>query len=84
MCADENTISQLCPLTFPVSYDTTSTPYKMKGLTAMDSRAWFCDAKFGMMVHWGLYSILAGEWQGRRMGEIGEWAQSYFRIPNSE
>ena len=45
---------------------------------------WFKQAKFGMMVHWGLYSLPAGEWNGRRMDTIGEWTQSYFRIPNEE
>lgn len=51
----------------------------------MDSKQWFRDAKFGMMIHWGLYSLLAGEWKGRRMnGYIGEWAQQYFRIPLKE
>ena len=49
-----------------------------------DSRKWFREAKFGMMIHFGLYSLLAGEWKGRRMPYIGEWAQSYFRIPNAE
>ncbi len=37
-----------------------------------------------MMVHFGLYSLLGGEWNGQRMPFIGEWAQSYFRIPNQE
>ncbi len=37
-----------------------------------------------MMVHFGLYSIPAGEWKGQRMSEIAEWIQSYFRIPNKE
>jgi len=50
----------------------------------MTSRDWFKQAKFGMMVHWGLYSLPAGEWKGRRMPFVGEWAQSYFRIPNAE
>ncbi len=45
---------------------------------------WFKQAKFGMMIHFGLYSLPAGEWKGRRMPHIGEWAQSYFRIPNKE
>ena len=49
----------------------------------MDSREWFGSAKFGMMIHWGLYCLPAGEWNGVRMPFIGEWAQSYFRIPNS-
>jgi Alpha-L-fucosidase len=48
----------------------------------MDSKNWFKTAKFGMMIHWGLYSLPAGEWNGKRMPFIGEWAQSYFRIPN--
>ena len=36
------------------------------------------------MIHWGLYALPAGEWKGRRMEDIGEWAQEYFRIPNAE
>ncbi len=51
----------------------------------MDSKQWFRDAKFGMMIHWGLYSLLGGEWKGRRMDNyIAEWAQQYFRIPLAE
>lgn len=50
----------------------------------MDSKAWFRQAKFGMMIHWGLYSLPAGEWKGQRMPFIGEWAQSYFRIRNED
>jgi alpha-L-fucosidase len=48
----------------------------------MKSTEWFKDAKFGIMIHWGLYSLPAGEWNGKRMPMIGEWLQSYFRIPN--
>ncbi len=48
------------------------------------NKAWFAEAGFGMMVHFGLYSLLGGEWKGQRMPHIGEWAQSYFRIPNRE
>lgn len=50
----------------------------------MTSREWFTEAKFGMMIHWGLYSLPAGEWKGRRMPYIGEWAMEYFRIPFAE
>lgn len=50
------------------------------------AKKWFREAQYGMMVHWGLYSLLAGEWKGQRMGQkyIGEWIQQYFRIPNAE
>lgn len=50
----------------------------------MQSREWFKQAKFGMFIHWGLFSLPAGEWKGRRTPEISEWTQSYFRIPNQE
>lgn len=50
----------------------------------MTNKEWFKQAKFGMMIHWGLYSLPAGEWKGERMPYIGEWVQSYFRIPNAE
>ena len=36
------------------------------------------------MIHWGLYSILGGEWQGKRMDYIGEWIMSKYEIPNKE
>ena len=35
--------------------------------------AWFREAKFGMFIHWGLYAIPAGQWQGRDYPWIGEW-----------
>ena len=50
----------------------------------MDNREWFKEAKFGMMIHFGLYSIPAGEWKGQRTNQIGEWLQAYYRIPNAE
>ena len=50
----------------------------------MDMRNWFKEAGYGMMVHWGLYSLLAGEYRGRPVRDYAEWAQSYFRIPNAE
>ena len=50
----------------------------------MDKFEWFRSAKFGMMIHWGLYCLPAGEWKGRRCEFIGEWIQSRFRIPNAE
>ncbi|MCR4578289.1 MAG: alpha-L-fucosidase [Clostridiales bacterium] len=45
---------------------------------------WFKEAKYGMMVHWGLYSLLGGEYKGQKVRSYAEWAQSYFRIPNAE
>src|SRR3984893_15592119 len=41
--------------------------------------AWFRDAKYGLFIHWGLYSIPAGEWKGKRSLGLGEWIM--FRTP---
>jgi alpha-L-fucosidase len=38
---------------------------------------WFREAKFGMFIHWGPYSVLGGEWRGKQMpipgGELGQY-----------
>lgn len=43
--------------------------------------AWWREAKFGMFIHWGLYSLPAGEWKGRSYPGIGEWIMYKARIP---
>ena len=50
----------------------------------INNQKWFKEAGYGMMVHWGLYSILAGEWKGKYTPTYGEWVQSYFGIKNAE
>ena len=46
-------------------------------------KTWF-KGKNGMMIHWGLYSLLGGEYRGAYSAHYAEWIQSYFRIPNAE
>jgi alpha-L-fucosidase len=43
--------------------------------------AWWRDARFGMFIHWGVYSVPAGTYQGKRIGEIGEWIMHNAKIP---
>ncbi|VGO14499.1 hypothetical protein PDESU_03061 [Pontiella desulfatans] len=44
--------------------------------------AWWREARFGMFVHWGLYSIPAGEWNGKVWKKGGlEWIQKRAAIP---
>jgi alpha-L-fucosidase len=45
---------------------------------------WFHQAKYGLFIHWGLYAIPAGEWQGRRIPGLGEWIMNRARIPVRE
>jgi alpha-L-fucosidase len=44
-----------------------------------DRMKWFREARLGMFIHWGLYSIPAGEW-GDRKGD-GEWIRTTAQIP---
>jgi alpha-L-fucosidase len=46
--------------------------------------AWWREAKFGMFIHWGVYSVPAGTWNGRQIPGIGEWIMHKGRIPVSE
>jgi len=46
--------------------------------------AWWRYAKFGMFIHWGLYAIPAGVWNGVCVPGIGEWIQQRARIPVRE
>ena len=47
---------------------------------ADDARmAWWRAARFGMFIHWGLYSIPAGEWQGQT--RHAEWIRTTAQIP---
>jgi alpha-L-fucosidase len=45
---------------------------------------WFRDAKYGMFIHWGLYAIPAGEWNGQRSLGLGEWIMNRSRVPVTE
>jgi alpha-L-fucosidase len=44
--------------------------------------AWWREARFGMFVHWGLYSGLAGTWDGKPVGTRGgmEWIQERVKV----
>ncbi len=46
--------------------------------------AWWREARFGMFIHWGLYSLPAGEWKGKYYDGIGEWIMYKGRIPIGE
>jgi len=60
-------------------------PEKQKALK------WFKEARFGMFIHWGLYSGAAGEWKGTRIKKspipgpkVAEWLMFKFQISRDE
>jgi len=50
---------------------------------SVDKMDWWKDAKFGMFIHWGLYSVPAGNWNDQKtnVGDGAEWIQSLLKIP---
>jgi len=51
----------------------------------MASTKWFSEARFGMFIHWGLYSNPAGVWKGARIKHpYSEWLQASEQIPRVE
>ena len=45
---------------------------------------WWREARFGMFVHWGLYAVPAGEWNGKEIPGISEWIMLRAKIPVAE
>lgn len=42
---------------------------------------WWRDARFGAFIHWGVYSDLAGEWQGKPTSGYAEHIMRKWKIP---
>jgi alpha-L-fucosidase len=42
---------------------------------------WWREAKFGMFIHWGVYSVPAGVYDGKPINGIGEWIMNRGKIP---
>jgi len=50
--------------------------------TQHDARMkWWREARFGMFVHWGVYSVPAGSYNDQQYERIGEWIMHTAKIP---
>ena len=45
---------------------------------------WWREARFGMFIHWGVYSVPAGTYHGQKVPGIGEWIMHNAKIPVAE
>jgi alpha-L-fucosidase len=45
---------------------------------------WWRGARFGMFIHWGVYSVPAGDYRGRVVDGASEWIMNNAPIPVSE
>ncbi|MEO7412033.1 MAG: alpha-L-fucosidase [Opitutaceae bacterium] len=43
---------------------------------------WFREARLGLFIHWGVYAVPAGSWQGKPVG--AEWIMNQGKIPVAE
>ena len=46
--------------------------------------AWWREAKFGMFIHWGVYSVPGGFYHDKPVAGIGEWIMNKGKIPMAE
>lgn len=57
-------------------------PYQNETTTQKDARMqWWREARFGMFIHWGVYSVPAGTYDGKQIPGIGEWIMNRGKIP---
>ena len=48
-----------------------------------DKMDWWKEAKFGLFIHWGVYSVPAGVYDGKDIEGIGEWIMNRGKIPTA-
>jgi len=46
--------------------------------------AWWQQARFGMFIHWGVYSLPGGEWKGKKVEGYAEHLMRKEKIPRAE
>lgn len=57
-------------------------PYANETKEQRDQRMkWWREAKFGMFIHWGVYAVPAGTYEGKQIKGIGEWIMLNGKIP---
>lgn len=65
--------------------DSPAAAWWRESMQTRDQRlAWWREARFGMFVHWGVYSGLGNEYEGRKGGGYAEHIQRVLKIPIPE
>ena len=49
-----------------------------------DAMRKFRDNRLGAFIHWGLYAIPGGEWDGKVYRGAAEWLKSWAKVPSAE
>lgn len=82
---DEQGMAILEKLQLPQDKEAVSEAYATwwtKSQENLDQRMeWYADAKFGCFIHWGVYSVPAGIWEGEKVGGYTEHLMRKAQIP---
>ena len=57
---------------------------KSEEITDEQRMEWWSDARFGMFIHWGIYSVPAGTYKGEVQRNSAEWIMNRGQIPIAE
>jgi alpha-L-fucosidase len=61
--------------------DTTNTKSRVHAKVESSRTAWWEKARFGMFIHWGVYTIPSGVYNGKDYPGLGEWIMHDAKIP---
>jgi alpha-L-fucosidase len=69
-------------IAFAINAPTSPDPYANETPEQRDERlAWFNDARFGMFIHWGVYSVPAGKYKGQEIPSDSCFITEKTRMP---
>jgi alpha-L-fucosidase len=54
---------------------------KQHAVVETSRMAWWSKARFGMFIHWGVYSVPAGVYNDKKIPGLGEWIMHDAKIP---
>lgn len=57
------------------------TLFAQGALTRDQRMQWWREARFGMFIHWGVYAVPAGTYEGHQIGRAAEWIMNRGKIP---
>jgi alpha-L-fucosidase len=79
----KNTITTLIILIFLVNLGGIRQT-KAQAISDEERMEWWTDARFGMFIHWGVYSVPAGFYKGEPQKNSAEWIMNRGKIPVAE
>jgi len=81
IAAETNSATTTEKFTLP-SKDSPEAAWWRESMKTRDERlAWWREARFGMFIHWGVYSGLGNEFHGKKGGGYAEHIQRVLKIP---